>query len=141
MSSEFCNQGIVKAIHKNTVVVEITIHEACHGCNVKDACTMGRKKQEQISIKIDNPEQFQTGESVLIEIKKSIAYKTVTLAYLFPFLVLVTSLFVTYYISKRELLSIGVSFSVTFIYYLILKKLKNRIDKEIVFGIKKMELL
>ena len=137
--SNLCCQGIIKAIRENDVTVEITIHEACQGCSAKSACMMNKQKQEQITVKVTNPEQYQVGEVVSIEILQSIGAKAVMLAYLFPFLMLTIFLFTTYAISKNELLSIGVGFFMTAGYYLMLRILKGKVEKNIVFTLQKNE--
>jgi positive regulator of sigma E activity len=65
--------------------------------------------------------------------------KAVVIAYLLPFFVLILGLLVTYKISKNELLSIGVSLGLTALYYLSIYKLKDKLEKEFVFTIRKQE--
>ena len=71
--------------------------------------------------------------------KQTLGMKAVVIAYLFPFIVLALGLFVTYALTKQELISVGVSFGLTAIYYFIISKLKDKFEKEFVFTVKKID--
>jgi len=60
------------------------------------------------------------------------------LAYLCPFLALALGLFLTYFITKNELLSIGVGFAATALYFLFIKKIDNKLQKKFSFVVSKL---
>ncbi|PKP21582.1 MAG: hypothetical protein CVU02_00070 [Bacteroidetes bacterium HGW-Bacteroidetes-19] len=136
-SNSVCNQAIVKEIQENHIYVEMTISSACSACHAKGACGAADKKQEKLKVPCSDPTQFKVGEIVNVELKKSLGRKAVLIAYFFPFLVMVLTLLITYSISKNELLSVGLSFAFTAIYYLIISKLKDKFEKEFVLTVKK----
>ncbi len=138
-SNQVCSQAVIKEVGDSYVVAEIVIESACAACHAKSACGVSDRKQEKIKVPVENPEDFKVGEFVSVEMKQSLGMKAVVIAYLFPFIVLVLGLFVTYGITKNELLSIGVCFGSVALYYLIITKLKDKFEKEFVFSIKKME--
>ena len=139
-STQVCNKAIVKEIKETYINVEMTLSSACSSCHAKGACGAADKKQEILKIACSDPTQFKVGELVDVELKKSSGRKAVLIAYFFPFVVMVLFLFGIYAITKNDLLSIGVSFAMTAIYYFIISKLKNKLEKEFVLTVKKTEL-
>ena len=91
-----------------------------------------------IVVPVKDAEAFETGESVQVNLKKSMGGKAVVMAYLFPFLALAAGLFTTYYFTKNELLSVGVSFAATALYFLFIKKIDGRLKKHFTFYVSKI---
>ena len=133
-----CHQGIVKEITGNTLFVKIERRSACAACHAKGVCLSSDKKDEVISVTTNEHEQFQVNETVQLTLKKSLGAKAVVLAYLCPFLALVLGLFVTYYFTKNELLSVGVAFVMTILYFLFIKKIDSRLKKQFSFVVSKI---
>jgi len=132
-SANICHQGTVKEIKENILYVEIERLAACASCHAKSVCFAFTQKDQIISVPTNEPELFRVGEAVQLTLKQSLGAKAVVIAYLFPFLVLAIGLFVTYYFTKNELLSIGVSFAATALYFLFIKKMDNKLKKEFSF--------
>jgi len=137
-TSNICQQGTIKEIKDNTLFVEIERSAACSACHAKSACLTSQKKDEIIPIPTNEPEEFQVGEVVQVNLKKSMGAKAILIAYLCPFLVMILGLFVTYYFTKNELLSIGVAFGATALYFLFIKKMENRLKKHFTFFVSKI---
>jgi sigma-E factor negative regulatory protein RseC len=137
-TSSICHKGIVKKISGNRLFVEIERHTACSGCHAKGACSAFNKRDEVIPISVAEPNLFKVGEIVQLSIKRSLGAKAVVIAYLCPFLVLITGLFLTYYFTKNELLSVGVAFGATVLYYLFIKKIDSRLQKQFSFFVSKI---
>jgi sigma-E factor negative regulatory protein RseC len=133
-----CHQGIVKEITDNTLFVEIERSAACATCQAKSACMASNKRDEIIPVPTNEPDAFRVGEVVRVHLKKSMGAKAVVIAYLCPFLVLTIGLFATYYFTKNELLSIGVAFGATTLYFLFIKKIESRLKKHFTFSVSKI---
>lgn len=138
-NNQVCSQAVVKEVQDTYIIAEIVIQSACAACHAKGACGVSERKQEKLKIDLPNPEIFTVGEVVSIEMKQTLGMKAVVIAYLFPFIVLALGLFVTYALTKQELVSVGVSFGLTVIYYFIISKLKDKFEKEFVFTVKKID--
>jgi len=134
-----CHQGVVKQISNNTLFIEIERNTACEACHAKTMCVSFGQKDEMIQATSDTPELFQIGELVQVNMKQSLGAKAVVMAYLFPFLILILGLFVTYYFTKNELLSIGIAFSATALYFLFIKKMDKKIKKQFLFFVNKIK--
>ncbi|MEG2069795.1 MAG: SoxR reducing system RseC family protein [Bacteroidales bacterium] len=137
MEKIICKEGIVRKINPNDVTVEIIVSSACGGCNAKALCMMSEQKNELIMAKNLGNETFEIGETVSISMRESLGKKAVLIGYLFPFLVLIIGLFSTYYFSRNELLSIGIGIGLTVLYYLIIRLLNKKIDKQFIFYVSK----
>ena len=137
--NQVCSQAVVKEVQDTYIIAEIVVQSACAACHAKGACGVSERKQEKLKIDLPNPEIFAVGEVVSVEMKQNLGMKAVVIAYLFPFIVLALGLFVTYALTKQELISVGVSFGLTAIYYFIISKLKDKFEKEFVFTVKKID--
>jgi sigma-E factor negative regulatory protein RseC len=133
-----CHQGKVKEIRDHFLFVEIERSAACASCHAKGACLASQRKDEIVPVFTNEPNIYQVGEIVQVSIKKSLGAKAIVIAYLCPFLVLAIGLFLTYYITKNELLSIGVSFAATALYFLFIKKMDNKLKKQFTFSVSKI---
>jgi sigma-E factor negative regulatory protein RseC len=133
-----CHQGTIKEITGNTLFVEIERRSACASCHAKSVCLSSDKKDEVITVNTNEPEIYNVGEKVQVNLKKSLGAKAVVLAYLCPFLALALGLFLTYFITKNELLSIGVGFAATALYFLFIKKIDNKLQKKFSFVVSKL---
>ena len=136
-SADICQKGTIKKIQDNTLFVEVERRAACAACHAKNVCNPFNKKDEMISIQVNNPDFFQVEENVQLILKQSMGTKAVVIAYLLPFLALALGLFVTFYFTKNELLSIGVAFAVTSLYYLFIKRLDHKLKKHFTFLVNK----
>ena len=137
--NQVCSQAVVKEVQDTYIIAEIVIQSACAACHAKGACGVSERKQEKLKIDLPNPEIFTVGEIVSVEMKQTLGMKAVIIAYLLPFVVLASGLFVTYALTKQELISVGVAFGLTAIYYFIISKLKDKFEKEFVFTVKKID--
>jgi sigma-E factor negative regulatory protein RseC len=137
-SGEICHQGVVKEIRGNMLYVEVERRAACAACHAKSVCMASEKKDEVIAAFTSNPEEYRVGELVQVALKKMLGAKAVVLAYLLPFLALALGLFVTYYFTKNELLSIGVAFTATTLYFLFIKKIDSKLKKHFTFVVSKI---
>jgi sigma-E factor negative regulatory protein RseC len=137
-SPNICHQGKVKEIKENTLFIEIERSAACASCHAKGACLASQRKDEIVPILTDEPDVYQIGEIVQVNIKRSMGAKAVVIAYLCPFIVLSLGLFGTYYCTKNELLSIGVSFGATALYFLFIKKMDNKLKEHFTLSVSKI---
>lgn len=138
-SDQVCSKAIIREIKDNYILVEMTVSSACSSCHAKGACGASEQKQEKLKVTCADPSQYRLGELVNIELKQTLARKAVLIAYFFPFLVMIIGLFGIFAITKNELLSIGISIGGTTLYFYIISKLKDKLEKEFVLTVKKLE--
>ena len=139
MSTPLCSEGIVKNIEGNSISVEITMKSACASCQAKGFCPSMDMKQEIIKAKSTHPEKLAVGDRVKITMERSMGGKAVTIGYLLPLFVMIGTLFVSFTISKKELLSVILALVFTAIYYLIIWLFSKKIDHQFIFYAEKEE--
>lgn len=130
-SSIIQHQGIVQGIKNNQLEVMIISESACSSCKSKKVCSISEIKEKLIYIdNIDN--SYRIGDKVTVFLEEKMGAYAVIFAYLFPFIVMVLSLFIGYFNNASEPimgLSVLVSLSLYFgIVYLFRKQLGKRIS-------------
>jgi len=132
-----CKEGIVKAIHEDSVDVEIIMSSACSGCHAKSICMPSEQKQEIVAAQSLYGEQFEIGDKVELVLKKASGNKAVIIAYVIPFIILMIGLIGSYLLFKNELISVIASIALVAIYYVILKKISFKFEDDFKFFVKK----
>ena len=125
---------------EQTTVVFIQ-HSACSECKASSLCAVAEDKEKIINIPSDPYNIYSVGEEVEVVMSQSLGTKAVWLCYLVPLLVFMVSLFT---LSKlpfwqpSELMVGGLSVAAIGVYYLILFLLKDRLSKDYVFTLNKI---
>ena len=139
MEKNVCKEGIVRKLEGDKVWVEIMVSSACGGCVAKSMCNISEKKNEIVEALNLNEEVLAIGDQVQIQMQESKAHQAVVLGYLLPFVVLIVGLFGCYALTHIEWLSALVAFSLTALYYLILKLFDKRLAKKFTLYVTKMQ--
>lgn len=129
--------GIVVAIDGQRIDVEVDAHGACSSCNVKGACQIGDPKQKIISIETLAAQYYELGESVTVSVERIMGMKAVAMAYIFPFFVMIGVLLIFTYAGFGEIVAGLSSLGSLVVYYGVLFLSRKKIEREIVFRIRK----
>lgn len=128
--------GIVESIRGSHLSVRIVQTSACAACSVKGHCSSADSKDKIIDIMDAEASSYQVGEQVRIVGEMSMGLMAVALAFIFPFILLVVSLFLFTAWIENELYAALLSLAVLVPYYLILWLNKTRLKQKISFTIK-----
>lgn len=131
------HKGIVKSINSETISVSIIAEAACASCQVKGSCSASDLKEKIIEIPQEENNNFNLGEQVNVILRQSLGVKALFLGYLFPFIILITSLIVISSFTNNELLSGLLSLGLLVPYYFILHLKRDYLKKEFSFTLKK----
>jgi sigma-E factor negative regulatory protein RseC len=139
MSSSNCieQKGVIKEIEKGSAKVLITSYSSCSNCESKIACGIGESVTKEIDVPIASG-LFFAGEHVLILMKRSMGLKAVGIAYLIPFIILITSLSILSSLQIKELLTGIISIGILIPYFIILFFFKRKINRIFSFSLKKI---
>jgi sigma-E factor negative regulatory protein RseC len=129
------HKGIVKDITDQVIKVEIIAQSACVSCKAQAIC--GVDTQEKIIEIREWNSVYHVGESVQVLLQESLGLKALFLAYLVPFLILVSVLLVLLQITGKEGLSALVGIGVLVPYFGILYFFRNQLQKTFSFNIAK----
>lgn len=138
MANTIRHQGIVENINGTHLQVRIIQTSACASCSIKGHCSSADTKEKLIDVTDMNAAAYQIGDRVWVIGELSMGVMAVLFAFLFPFFVLVISLFIFMAIWNDELLSALCSLGLLIPYYYILWLNKSRMGKKFSFSVKPM---
>ncbi|MCD8092044.1 MAG: SoxR reducing system RseC family protein [Bacteroides sp.] len=138
MANIIRHQGIVENINGSHLQVRIIQTSACASCSVKGHCSSADTKEKLIDITDTDAVSYQPGDQVWVIGELSMGAMAVLYAFIFPFLVLIVSLFLFMVIWNDELRSALCSLALLIPYYYILWLNKSRLGKKFSFSIQPM---
>ena len=121
------HEGYISNITSDLITVSLNGNINCEGCKAQSACGVSDSNDKEIEI-VNNNQSFQLNESVDVVLEKSLGLKAVFLAYVFPFLLIMTSLVITSNFLKEWIAGL-VSLFTLIPYYFTLYLLKNSFQK------------
>lgn len=133
--STITHPGVITKIEGNKAEVTVQVNSGCASCEIKGSCSISESVAKIIEVGIENPEMYQNGQLVLVEMKQSQGSWAVIFGYLFPFIVLVLSLVILISIGVGEGLSGLLSLGMLFPYYLVLYLMRNYFKKKFSYRI------
>lgn len=131
--------GIVENIQGSHLSVRIVQTSACAACSAKGHCSSADSKDKIIDIIdiIDTAaSSYQVGEKVMVVGETSMGMMAVLLAFVFPFVLLIFSLFLLMAVIENELYAALLSLAVLIPYYFVLWLNKTRLKQQFSFTIK-----
>lgn len=129
------HEGVVEEVSSQLIKVRIVNESACASCHAKGSCTAADLQDKLIDI-YQSESSFEPGQKVMLLGKKILAPKAVLLAYIYPILLILAALVITFYLSNNELLAGGVSLAVLVPYYFIIYLQKDKLKRTFSFTIK-----
>lgn len=119
----FVHSGIISKINSNSVIVSLEQDLHCESCRAKSACGISESNTKEIEI-INSNESFKINEQVNVILKKALGLKAVFWAYVFPFILMFSTLIIASSLFKEWIAGV-LSLVVLIPYYLTLYLLKN----------------
>jgi len=142
------HDGIVIAVYEDgTALVRIVQTSACAACKAKAMCASAESAEKEMVVQLIYPqplangngeEPIKVGDEVVVMVQQKMGWKAVLLAYVLPFVVLLSSVVVLNEFLK-EALAGTIALSAMGVYYIILGFFKNKIQKEFSFTAYKRE--
>ncbi len=123
------HDGIVDSLEGNEIVVRITSYAACSDCHARGACNVTEEKEKYMRVKAGSS-RFKAGEKVRVVLAQSLGFRALFLAYVLPFLLVLTVLLTASAAGLSELVAGLVSLSVLPPYYIGLKLFRHRLDRQ-----------
>ncbi|GCB33738.1 SoxR reducing system RseC family protein [Bacteroides faecalis] len=140
MANTIKHQGIVENIQGSHLLVRIIQTSACAACSAKGHCSSADSKDKVIDITDTAASSYQVGEQVMIIGETSMGMMAVVLAFVIPFVLLVTSLFIFMAWMENELYAALSSLIILIPYYFILWLNKARLKQKFSFTIKPINI-
>lgn len=133
------HQGIVENIEGSHLQVRIVQTSACAACSIKGHCSSADSKEKLIDV-VDAAfaRTCHPGEHVWVMGRLSMGYMAVCLAFVLPFLLLVTALFAFMALWHHELYAALCALALLMPYYFVLWLGRNRLKRKFSFSIQPM---
>ena len=118
--------GVVKAIEGDMIRVQIVAASACASCAARSACGMSESTEKEIEVHTREASSYTVGERCVVSVERAAGLKAVVLAYCMP---LVAGL--------SDGVAAVTALGVVAVYYFIVRMLRDKIETNIIFKIKK----
>jgi sigma-E factor negative regulatory protein RseC len=131
------HEGVIASLSEDRVTVKITSYAACTSCHAKGACNMaGGEEEKLLHIPVPDPD-FRIGEKVKVILAQSLGFRALFLGYVLPFLLVLTVLLVLTAAGSDELVAGLASLAVLAPYYVGLKLMRGKVDRQFSFFVHK----
>ena len=131
------HSGVVLSVNGDTVRVEIVQTSACSACKAKSMCMSAESQQKQMDVIPLEP--MQVGDKVEVEVRESLAWKAVLLAYILPFIVMMGVIaLLDRFTDWSEAVAGTLSLCGIALYYIGLSVFKHRLQKQFTFTARKL---
>lgn len=141
MDSSTCieQKGVVEDISNGLAKVNITTFSACTNCHSKKACGILDSASREIFVPLKNVNSISIGETVGIEMKRSMGWKATFLGYIIPFILVLATLLVLNSLQLHEVL-VGLGSLVILVpYFTALYLGRERLRNSFSFTIRKID--
>ncbi len=131
------HRGVITNITPQSVVVRISDTTNCSSCQLKSSC--GNVAENDLMVSIRNIyRDLQIDENVWVLMKKHLGFKAVFYAYIIPFILLVSVLYITHFWFQEwasGLLALGI----VVVYYTVLYYSRSYMDGRFQMKIQKID--
>ena len=129
--------GIVSGINGELAHVQIVQSSACSSCKAKSMCMSTESQQKEMDAVMLEP--MQVGDRVEVEVREHLAWKAVLLAYVLPFIVMMSVIAVLDVLTGWDEAIVGtIALCSIALYYLVLSQFKHRLQKQFTFTVRKV---
>jgi sigma-E factor negative regulatory protein RseC len=129
--------GKILSVEKNIAEISLQKTSACAACHAKSACISADNKERLITAKID-PKEYSIGEEVQVNLKTGQGYKAVLLAYVIPFLIILSVLIAGEAMILPEWQSGLLSLAIAALYFGVLKLFGEKMTNTMTFEVEKI---
>ncbi len=130
--------GIVEEVREKSILVRFQSAPACESCMAKSVCAPGSSEKNLVEIN-QQSQGCSAGDSIKIIISRSMGFKALFIGYLLPFFIIIMVLILTRIIGLNELISGLASLSVLIPYYFTLYVFREKVNKNFIFTIMKLD--
>jgi sigma-E factor negative regulatory protein RseC len=132
------HKGIVSEVGEKLVEVEFVTESACGHCKARGLCGVDEGNRRFVSVYEPMAQYYTVGEEVMIGVSEVMGMKAALWAYIVPFFILLGGLLLTTRLGWGEVAAGLGSLGVMCLYYVGLWIFRRRIEKDIVFKIRKI---
>lgn len=129
--------GIVSGINGELAHIQIVQSSACSACKAKAMCSSSESQVKEMDAVMLEP--MEVGDQVEVEVREHLAWKAVLLAYILPFIVMMSVIAALDLLTHwDEAIVGGIALGAIALYYLVLSQFSHRLQKQFTFTARKM---
>ena len=132
MQNTIEHQGVIISIDGKVAHVKIEQTSACASCHVKSVCGASEKSEKIIDANLLDT-SLKIGDQVTVIGQKSLGIQAILLAYVLPFIVIVSMLFIVNIFTTNELVIGTCALASLIPYFAILRLMRNKIQAKFQF--------
>lgn len=130
------HSGKIVEITPQFTTVEIVSESACSACHAKGLCSLGESKTKAVQVPTSPWQNYQVGDTVILQLKASMGHKAVWIGYVIPLIILMAVLLGATATGVHELKAGLLSIAAVALYYLAVWLFQEKLKKEYIFSIK-----
>lgn len=130
------HSGKIVEITPQFTTVEIVSESACSACHAKGLCSLGESKTKAVQVPTSPWQNYQVGDTVILQLKASMGHKAVWIGYVIPLIILMVVLLGATATGVHELKAGLLSIAAVALYYLAVWLFQEKLKKEYIFSIK-----
>ena len=119
----FIHSGLISKISGQTITVNLEQNIHCDSCRAKSSCGISESSTKAVEV-LNSKDSFKINEEVNVVLKKALGLKAVFWAYVFPFILMFSTLIIASNFLKEWLAGL-ISLLIIVPYYIVLYFLKN----------------
>jgi len=131
------HDGTVTEVSKQLVKVHILTLSACSSCKANSKCGFTDKADKIIEVETADWNQYEVGDSVTVSVNQNLGLQAVLLAYLLPATLLICAVVALNQLTGSELLAALLPILLIVVYFLILYRFRDHLQKKFSFGLQK----
>lgn len=136
MSNEIKHKGEIIEVTDGHVMVRIVQTSACASCKIAGHCSASEMKEKIVDVYMPTlGTDMHVGDEVVVCTSSRAVNKALLFAFIFPFAVLMVSLFGMISLGFDDILAAVSSLGFVLLYYLVLYLFKNKVSRGVEFVI------
>lgn len=137
MSQIATHDGRVISSANGIVKVEMHVVSACSSCKAHEKCAFVDKADKVVDVETSDWKEFQEGDSVVVSVNEGLGLLAVLLAYFLPAVIIIGAVVLLSLLTESEAIAALIPIALIAIYFILLYKLHDRLQKKFSFGIVK----
>jgi sigma-E factor negative regulatory protein RseC len=128
--------GFIRNVSGKSAEITIISKSGCASCEINGSCSVSDTEEKIVEVYLNNDQNYKRGDQVIVEMKQSQGTWAVLLAYIFPFVLILSSLIIFSGIGMEQGISGLISLGLLIPYYTILYFFRDFIKKNFEYRIK-----
>lgn len=133
------HDGKVLAVDNGVVKVEMHVVSACSSCKAHEKCSFVDKADKIVEVETPDWKSYHEGDMVTVSVNEGLGLLAVLLAYFLPAVIIIASVIVLSLFTNSELLAALAPILLIAIYFMLLYKLRDKLQHKFSFGITKKQ--